>query len=96
MKKLVQPLFKTRIRSIEPNDFPFIRSLAAEFSTFTVPSEYVLWFFTRFHPEYCRVLEQESGGLRAYLLGMPTSNPAKGIAIWQVAATFKPNQAFCL
>jgi hypothetical protein len=95
MKKVVQPLLKTRIRSIDPNDFPFIQSLAAEFSTFTVPSEYVLWFFTRFHPEYCRVLEQESGGLRAYLLAMPTSHPENGIAIWQVAAT-KPNQAFAL
>jgi hypothetical protein len=95
MKKVVQPLFNTRIRSIEPNDFPFIRALAADFSTFTVPSEYVLWFFTRFHPEYCRVLEQESGGLRAYLLAMPTSDPTNGIAIWQVAAT-KPNQAFAL
>jgi hypothetical protein len=95
MKKLVQPLSKTRIRSIDPNDFPFIRSLAANFSTFTVPSEYVLWFFTRFHPEYCRVLEQESGGLSAYLLAMPTSNPADGIAIWQVAAT-TPNHAFAL
>lgn len=95
MKKVVRPLFKTRIRSIEPNDFPFIRSLAAEFSTFTVPSEYVLWFFSRFHPEYCRVLEEEFGGLRAYLLAMPTSNPANGIAIWQVAAA-NPNEAFAL
>ena len=95
MEKVVQPLFKTRIRSIEPSDFPFIRSLAAEFPTFTVPSEYVLWLFTRFHPEYCRVLEQEPSGLRAYLLAMPTSDPANGIAIWQVAAT-KPNHAFAL
>ena len=95
MKKVVQPLFKTRIRSIEPNDFPFIRALAADFSTFSVPSEYVLWFFSRFHPEYCQVLEQESGGLRAYLLAMPTSDPTNGIAIWQVAAT-QPNHAFAL
>jgi hypothetical protein len=80
---------------MEPRDFAFIRSLAAEFSTFTVPSDYVLWFFTRFHPKYCQVLEQESGGLRAYLLAMPTSNPGDGIAIWQVAAT-KPNHAFAL
>jgi hypothetical protein len=95
MKKAAQTLLKTRIRSIEPNDFAFIRSLAGEFSTFTVPSEYVLWFLTRFHPEYCRVLEQESGGLKAYLLAMPTSNPQSGIAIWQVAAS-GPNQAFAL
>ena len=95
MKKTAQTLLKTRIRSIEPNDFAFIRSLAAEFSTFTVPSEYILWFLTRFHPEYCRVLEHESGGLKAYLLAMPTSNPQNGIAIWQVAAT-KPNHAFAL
>jgi hypothetical protein len=80
---------------VEPKDFAFIRSLAAEFSTFTVPSDYVLWFFTRFHSKYCQVLEQDSGGLKAYLLAMPTSNPENGIAIWQVAAT-KPNQAFAL
>ncbi|MGA1984563.1 MAG: hypothetical protein ABSG84_19125 [Acidobacteriaceae bacterium] len=95
MKNVVQPLLRTRIRSMEPRDFAFVRSLAAEFSTFTVPSEYLLWFFTQFHPEYCQVLEQESGDLRAYLLAIPTSNPANGIAIWQVAAT-TPNHPFAL
>jgi hypothetical protein len=95
MKKTGPNLFYARIRSVEPKDFAFIRSLAAEFPTFTVPSEYILWFFMRFHPEYCRVLERESGDFKAYLLAMPTSNPPKGIAIWQVAAT-KPNHAFAL
>lgn len=95
MKKADLPLFNTRIRSVEPKDFAFIRSLAAEFPTFTVPSEYILWFLTRFHPDYCRVLEQESGDLKGYLLSMPTSSPRTGIAIWQVAAT-KPIQAFAL
>jgi hypothetical protein len=84
-----------RIRPIEPKDYAFIRSLAAQFPVFTVPSDYILWLFTRFHPDYCRVLEQESGDLWAYLLAMPTSNPANGIAIWQVAAA-KPNHAFAL
>jgi hypothetical protein len=95
MKKAVPNLFNMRIRSVEPKDFAFIRSLAAEFSTFTVPSEYILWFLSRFHPEYCQVLEQESGDLRGYLLAMPTSNPQNSIAIWQVAAT-KPNHSFAL
>jgi hypothetical protein len=95
MKKAVQPLFKTRIRSMEPRDFGSIRSLAAELPSFTVPSEYILWFFVRFQPDYCRVLEQESGDMKGYLLAMPTSNPQNGIAIWQVAAV-QPNQAFAL
>lgn len=95
MKKVVQPLFKTHIRPAEPKDFAFIRSLAAEFPTFTVPSEYILWFLTRFHPDYCRMLEQDSGDLKAYLLAMPTSKPPNGIAIWQVAASM-PNRAFAL
>lgn len=95
MKKIVQPLFKTHIRSVEPRDFVFIRSLAAKFPTFTVPPQYVLWFLTKFHPDYCRVLEQESGDLKAYLLAMPTSEPENGIAIWQVAA-MAPSQAFAL
>lgn len=95
MKKAAQTLLKTRIRSMEPRDFGFIRSLAAGLPTFTVPSEYILWFFIRFHPDYCRVLEQESGDLKGYLLAMPTSNPENGIAIWQVAAV-QPNQAFAL
>jgi len=95
MKKAVPPLFNAHIRPVEPKDFGFIRSLAAEFPTFTVPSEYVLWFFTRFHPEYCRVIEQESGDLKAYLVAMPTSDPPNGIAIWQAAAA-KPNHAFAL
>ncbi len=96
MKKIIQPLFNTRIRPIDPKDFAFIRSLAGEFPTFTVPSEYVLWFFTHFHPDHCRVLEQEEPAkLKAYLLAMPTSNPKGGIAIWQVAAA-TPNRAFAL
>ena len=95
MTNATQPLFNTSIRQIEVKDFEFIRSLAAEFPTFTVPSDYVLWFLTRFHPEYCRVLEQKSGNLKAYLLSMPTSDPSNGIAIWQVAAA-KPNRAFAL
>jgi hypothetical protein len=95
MKKVVQPLFNTHIRSIEPRDFGFIRTLASEFPAFTVPSEYILWFLTRFHPDYCRVLEQDSGDLKAYLLAMPTSDPQNGIAIWQVAAAI-PNRPFAL
>jgi hypothetical protein len=95
MRKAAPPLFNARIRPVEPKDFAFIRSLAAEFQSFTVPSEYILWFLTRFHPDYCRVLEDESGVLKAYLLAIPTSNPGNGIAIWQVAAT-KPDHAFAL
>lgn len=95
MKKVIPTLSDTRIRPIEPRDFSFIRSLAAQLPTFTVPSEYVLWFFARFHPHYCRVIEQESGNLKAYLLAMPTSDPPNGIAIWQVAAA-KPDHAFAL
>jgi hypothetical protein len=95
MTKLIPTFSNSRIRPIEPGDFSFIRSLAAEFPTFTVPSEFILWFLARFHPDYCQVLEQESGGLRGYLLAMPTSNPRNGIAIWQVAST-KPSHAFAL
>jgi hypothetical protein len=95
MNKTIPTFSNTRIRPIEPGDFSFIRSLAAKFPTFTVPSEFVLWFLAQFHPDYCRVLEQESEGLNGYLLAMPTSNPRNGIAIWQVAAT-KPIQAFAL
>lgn len=95
MKKVIQSLLNVRIRPIEPGDFNFIRSLAAEFPTFTIPSEYLLWFLSHFHPEYCRLLEQESGGSKAYLLALPTSSPRNGIAIWQVAAT-DPNRPFAL
>jgi hypothetical protein len=95
MAKSVKPFLNMGIRPIEPKDFGFIRSLAADFPMFTVPSEYILWFFAHFHPDYCRVLEQESGSLKAYLLAMPTSNPGNGIAIWQVAAA-TPNRGFAL
>jgi hypothetical protein len=95
MKKADSTLFKMYIRPIEPKDFTFIRSLAAEFPTFTVPSDYLLWFLTRFHPDYCRVIEQRSGILKAYLLAIPTSNPPDGIAIWQIAAG-EPNHPFAL
>jgi hypothetical protein len=95
MCKMVKPLLNTRLRPIETRDFAFIRSLATEFSTFTVPSEYILWFVSHFHPEFCRVLEHESGDLKGYMLAMPTSDPRNGIAIWQVAAA-QPNHAFAL
>jgi hypothetical protein len=86
MEKSIKTPSNPHIRAIEPEDFAFIRSLAAEFPTFTVPSEYLLWFLSRFHPSYCRVIEQGPGSLKAYLLAMPSSEPQNGIAIWQVAA----------
>lgn len=95
MEKADPTIFNLRIRSVEPKDFAFIQSLAGEFAAFTVPPEYILWFLIRFHPDFCRVIEQESGTPKAYLLAMPTSDPQNGIAIWQVAAT-KPNHAFAL
>ena len=95
MKKTVQTLFNTHIRPVEPKDFAFIQSLAGEFPTFTVPSEYILWFLSRFNPDYCRVLEQDSGDLKAYLLAIPTTDPPDGIAIWQIAAA-GPNRALPL
>jgi hypothetical protein len=95
MKKAIHPLLNVRLRPIEPRDFGFIRTLAAEFPTFTIPSEYLLWFLSRFHPEYCRIIEHESGALKAYLLAMPTTKPRDGIAIWQVAAA-TPNHPFAL
>ena len=73
----------------------FIKSLASEFPTFTVPSDYILWFLSRFHPDYCQVLEQESGDLNAYLLAIPTTDPPNAIAIWQIAAAM-PNRTFAL
>ena len=91
-----QILSNMNIRSIESSDFAFIRSLAAQFPTFTVPSDYILWFLTTFHPEYCRVLEQSSGEIRGYILAMPTSNPPNGIAVWQVATAETSAHAFTL
>ena len=88
-------LFDVRIRPVTTADFEFIRSLAAKFPTFTVPSEFSLWFLSHYHPDYCRVLEQASDGPKAYLLAMPTSDPAAGIAIWQVAAAGS-NRPFAL
>jgi hypothetical protein len=87
MPKAVEMLFDVGIRPITTADFEFIRSLASKFPTFTIPSEFNLWFLSHYHPDYCRVLEQVSEGPKAYLLAMPTSSPTAGIAIWQVAAS---------
>ena len=95
MEKAVPTLFKARIRPMQLNDFAFVQALAAEFPQFTVPPDYVLWLFTHFHPDYCRILEQDSGEPKGYLLAIPTSDPDNGIAIWQVAAA-KPSHAFAL
>jgi|SRR5579862_299828 len=95
MTKSIEALFKANIRPITPADFDFIRNLAAKFPNFTVPSEFLLWFFSQYHPDYCRILEQEEEGPKAYLLAMPTTAPENGIAIWQVAAS-PPIQPFSL
>lgn len=89
------PLLNPRIRPMETRDFASIRSLAATFPTFTIPSEYILWFFFHFHPDYSRVIESDNGSLTSYLLAMPTTNPKDGIAIWQVASA-PPNRGFAL
>lgn len=95
MNKEDRPLLNTRIRPMEPKDFDFIQSLAAELPTFTIPPKYVLWFISHYHPDYCRVLESIDGNFTGYLIAMPTTNPANGIAIWQVAAA-PANRGFAL
>jgi len=95
MSEKLHGLFRASIRPITPADFEFVRTLAAKFPTFTVPSDFLLWFFSQYHPDYCRILEHDDGSPKAYLLAMPTTEPQKGLSVWQVAAS-APNQPFAL
>ena len=74
---------------MDVSDFSFVRALAAEQRSYTVPPPYVLWMLSRFHGDLCTVAEAAGEGPVAYLLGMSTTAPPQVVFVWQLASTIR-------
>jgi hypothetical protein len=77
------------VRSLAPEDFEFVRSLAAAVTGYTVCPPYVLWMLSRFHGHFCAVAVAPDQTRLGYLLAMPASDPAAAVFVWQLTATFR-------
>jgi hypothetical protein len=77
------------VRPLVPEDFEFVRSLAATVTGYTVCPPYVLWMLSRFHGHFCAVAVAPDQSRLGYLLAMPASDPAAAVFVWQLAATFR-------
>src|SRR5437660_1393563 len=76
------------VRPLAPEDFEFVRSLAATVTGYTVCSPYVLWMLSRLHGDFCAVAVTPDQSRLGYLLAMPASDPA-AVFVWQLTATFR-------
>lgn len=74
------------VRQVTNSDFSFIRELASEESTFTVPSDYILWMLSKIHPEVCLVAASPDKKPIGYLLGL-IDDTKQTLFIWQIAVT---------
>lgn len=77
------------VRSLVPEDFEFVRSLAASVAGYTVCPPYLLWMLSRLHGDFCAVAVARDQIRLGYLLAMSASDPADGVFVWQLAATFR-------
>lgn len=79
---------KVSVRRMRVSDFPFVKQLASQTRTYTVPSDYVLWMLSRCHPDLCAVAELRGASV-AYVLALTTHQPRHGMFIWQFASTLQ-------
>lgn len=77
------------VRSLVPEDFEFVRSLAADIPGYTVCPPYLLWMLSRLHGRFCVVAVTPDNSRLGYLLAMPASDPADAVFVWQLATTFR-------
>lgn len=77
------------VRPLVPEDFEFVRSLAATVTGYTVCPTYVLWMLSRLHGHFCAVAATPDRSRLGYLLAMPASDPAAAVFVWQLTATFQ-------
>jgi hypothetical protein len=77
------------VRSLVPEDFEFVRSLAASITGYTVCPPYLLWMLSRLHGRFCAVAVARDETRLGYLLAMSASDPADAVFVWQLAATFR-------
>jgi hypothetical protein len=72
-----------------PEDFEFVRSLAATITGYTPCPHYLLWMLSRLHGQFCALAVTPNRSRLGYLLAMPASDPADAVFVWQLAATFR-------
>jgi len=77
------------VRSLVPEDFDFVRSLAASITGYTVCSPYLLWMLSRLHGPFCAVAVARDETRLGYLLAMSASNPVDAVFVWQLVTTFR-------
>jgi hypothetical protein len=77
------------VRSLVPEDFEFVRSLAASITGYTVCPPYLLWMLSRLHGPFCAVAVAPDETRLGYLLAMPASNPVDAVFVWQLVTTFR-------
>ena len=76
------------MRRLVPEDFEFVRSLAASIAGYTICPFYVLWMLSRVHPDFCTVALAPDGKRLGYLLAMSMDEPSGAVFVWQLAVTF--------
>jgi hypothetical protein len=76
------------VRRLAPEDFDFVRSLAATVTGYTVCPPYVLWMLGRLHGDFCAVAVTPDQSRLGYLLAIPASDHA-AVFVWQLTATFR-------
>jgi len=67
-------------------DFPFVRKIAAEHPSFTIPPLYVLWLLLKVRKSVCLITELNGVGPVGYLIAVPVE-PAGSLFVWQLAVT---------
>jgi hypothetical protein len=77
------------VRSLVPEDFDFVRSLAASVTGYTVCPSYLLWMLSRLHGPFCAVAVTPDETRLGYLLAMSASNPVDAVFVWQLVTTFR-------
>jgi hypothetical protein len=76
------------VRSLMPEDFEFVRSLAASLAGYSVCPSYLLWMLSRLYGQFCAVAVAPDETRLGYLLAMSASD-ADAVFVWQLAATFR-------
>jgi hypothetical protein len=82
-------LVPVTMRQLTPEDFQFVRCLAASIASYTTCPPYVLWMLSRAHPDLCTVALAPDGERLGYLLAMCMDEPPGAVFVWQLAVSFR-------
>src|SRR5438270_10302424 len=76
-----------QIRALELADFTFVRDLAAQQPTFSIPPSFILWVLGKGNPKLCLLAVDGEGQRLGYLLALSTTDPANSVYVWQLASS---------